>query len=122
MRYKHALFLNPYKESTTTGIMRLFPPTGLEYVATSAKGLVDKITLLDLRYEKGFCNTNKLLDFISKEIDLVCVGIGWDRQFEEICELLNLIPKSIPLIVGGHKATQETKRILKHLQIFETLP
>lgn len=108
MKYNHALFLNPYIESNATSLMRLFPPTGLEYVATSAKGLVNKITLLDLRYEKYLCETSSLLDFISREIDIICVSIGWDRQFKEICELLNRFPDHIPLVVGGYKATEMT--------------
>lgn len=111
MKYKHALFLNPYIESTTTSMMGLFPPTGLEYVATSAKDLVGKITLLDLRYEKELSNTDKLLDFIAKEIDIICVGIAWNRQFKEICDLLNLMPDNIPLVVGGYKATEEAEEL-----------
>ena len=106
MRYKHALFLNPYIESSNTSVMKLFPPTGLEYVASSAEGLVEKLTLIDLRYEKELSDPVKLLDFIAKEIDIVCVSIGWDRQFKEICELLNRIPANIPLVVGGYKATE----------------
>jgi len=34
MKYNHALFLNPYIESIASNNMMLFPPTGLEYVAT----------------------------------------------------------------------------------------
>jgi magnesium-protoporphyrin IX monomethyl ester (oxidative) cyclase len=113
MKYKHALFLNPYIESSATSTMKLFPPTGLEYVATSAKGLVDKITLLDLRYEKEFWNTIKLLDFIRGGIDIICVGIGWDRQFKEICELLNQMPDNIPLVVGGYTATEKLAELFK---------
>jgi len=52
MKFNHALFLNPYVESNINGTMKLFPPIGLEYIATSAKGLVGKITLLDLRFEE----------------------------------------------------------------------
>jgi Fe-S oxidoreductase len=107
MKYKHALFLNPYIENTATSIMGLFPPTGLEYVASSAKGLAEKITLLDLRYEAELCDTGKLIDFIRKEIDIICVSVGWDRQYEEICKLLNMLPANIPLVVGGYKATVE---------------
>jgi len=115
MKYNHALFLNPYiaHKAKTTSITRLFPPTGLEYVATSAKGLVGKLTLLDLRYEKELSDTNKLLDFIHKEIDIVCVGIGWDKEFDEVCALLNMMPDNIPLIVGGHKATEEVEELFK---------
>ena len=113
MRYNHALFLNPYIESSNTSVMKLFPPTGLEYVATSAEGLVNKLTLLDLRYEKELSDTNSLLDFISREIDIVCVSIGWDRQFKEICELLSRMPKNIPLVVGGYKATEMADELFK---------
>lgn len=91
----------------------LFPPTGLEYVATSAKGLVDKITLLDLRLGGELSDPEKLLNFISEKIDIVCVGIGWDRQFDEICDMLNRIPKKIPLIVGGYKATEKVEELFR---------
>jgi len=113
MKYKHALFLNPYVESSTTTAMSLFPPTGLEYVATSAKDHVEKLTLLDLRQEKGLSNPDKLVDFIKREIDIICVGIAWNRNFEQICELLNLMPDNIPLVVGGYKATEEVEEIFK---------
>ena len=93
--------------------MMLFPPTGLEYVATSAKGFVDKITLLDLRYEIELADTDNLLSFISANIDIVCVSIGWDRQFDEICQLLNRIPKNIPLVVGGYKATEKVEELFQ---------
>ncbi len=111
MKYRHSLFLNPYIERSATSAMKLFPPTGLEYVATSAKDAVDKVTLLDLRYEVELSKTDKLLDFIAKEIDIVCVGIGWDRQIKEIYQLLNDIPKDIPLIVGGYTATEIVEEI-----------
>ena len=117
MKYKHALFLNPYIESTATSIMGLFPPTGLEYVATSAKDLVDELTLLDLRYAKSHCNIDYLLDFIRKDIDIICVSIGWDRQFKEICDLLNLLPPEIPLIVGGYKATEQVEELHRCIRV-----
>ncbi len=113
MRYKHALFLNPYIENTATSAMGLFPPIGLEYVASSAKGLVDKLTLLDLRYETELCDTGKLTDFIQKEIDIICVSVGWDRQYDEICKLLNALPANMPLVVGGYKATVEVDELFK---------
>jgi anaerobic magnesium-protoporphyrin IX monomethyl ester cyclase len=112
-KYHHALFLNPYVESSATSTMMLFPPTGLEYVATSAKGLVDKITLLDLRYEKELANPEKLRDFIQDQIDIIFVSIGWDRQIEEICQVLNSMPEKIPLIVGGYTATEKAEEFFK---------
>ena len=113
LRYKHALFLNPYIERTATSVMKLFPPAGIEYVATSANGLADKITLLDLRYEKELCDVENLLNFIRSEIDIICVGIGWDRQLEEIKGLLNRMPAEIPLIIGGYKATEQVEELFR---------
>lgn len=114
MKYKHALFLNPYAGSSSTGTMEFFPPTGLEYVATSAQGYADKITMIDLRYEKDFSDTDTLLDFIVREIDIVCVGIGWDRQLQEIYNLLNRLPKGIPLVIGGYTATEKVQDIFEN--------
>ena len=115
MKYKHALFLYPYgvKKTTTASVNRLFPPTGLEYIATSAKGFAEKITLLDLRYEEELSTPEKLLDFIRKEIDIICVSIGWDREFNDICDLLNLMPDNIPLVVGGYKATEQVEELFQ---------
>lgn len=112
-KYKHALFLNPYIESNATSAMMLFPPVGLEYVAASANGLSDKITLLDLRYETILCDTDKLLEFIKvNRVDIICVSISWDRQFEEIIALLRRMPEDIALVAGGYKATEKTEELL----------
>lgn len=93
--------------------MMLFPPTGLEYVATSAKGLVNKITLIDLRNEQDLTDAKKLIAFISSQVDILCVSIGWDRQFDEICQMLNRVPDNIPLVVGGYKATEKVAELFK---------
>lgn len=112
MKYKHALFLNPYIEKSATNAMMLFPPTGLEYVATSAKGEVEKLTLLDLRYERELSKVDKLIAFIRESsVDIICVGLGWDRQFEEICQILNQLPPEIMLVVGGYKATEKVPEL-----------
>lgn len=116
MKYKHAAFLNPYIENNSNGTMKLFPPVGLEYVATSAKGLVEKITLLDLRCENELSQVDKLLEFMSQGVDILCVSIAWERQFEEICSLLNLMPEDLTLVVGGYTATE------KVLELFDKCP
>ena len=112
MKYQHALFLNPYIEKSVTNAMMLFPPTGLEYVATSAKAAAENVTLLDLRYESELSKIDNLNAFIREnKIDVICVGIGWDRQFEEICQLLNQLPADILLVVGGYKATEKVQEL-----------
>jgi len=115
MKYNHALFLNPYStyQSSKRFFIDVFPPTGLEYVATSAKDVVGKLTLLDLRYEKDLSDINKLLDFIAKGIDVICVAIAWDYRFKEVCDLLNQMPNNVPMIVGGYKATEEVEELFK---------
>lgn len=110
MRYNHALALYPYfRDSTAT--MGVFPPTGLEYIATNMKGLVAKVTLLDLRYEKEYRNIDRLSDLIKNEIDLLCISITWDSQFDEICELIRSLPNDVFTVVGGHKATEEVETL-----------
>ena len=114
MKYQHALFLNPYIEKNATNTMMLFPPTGLEYVATSAKVAAEKVTLLDLRYEPELSMVDTLNAFIREnKVDIICVGIGWDRQHEEICQLLNQLPSDIMLVVGGYTATEKVEEFFK---------
>ncbi len=114
MRYQHALFLNPYRESSSTSAMRIYPPVGLEYIATSAKELIDKITIMDLRQETKLCEADNLLSFIKEQgIDFIGVSITWDRQFEEICGLLNHLPADITLVAGGYKATERAVELLE---------
>lgn len=108
--YKHALALNPYfGDSIAT--MGIFPPTGLEYIATSMKDLVGKVTLLDLRHEKEYHNVENLSDFIKKEIDLLCISIRWNSRFKEICDLIRKLPDEVTTVVGGYKATEEVETL-----------
>lgn len=112
MKYKHALALNPYpRDSTAT--MGAFPPTGLEYIATNMKGLVGKITLLDLRYEPEYQDLEALSGFIRKEIDLLCISITWLSQFKEICAFIAALPDEVITVVGGNRATMEVEAIFE---------
>jgi anaerobic magnesium-protoporphyrin IX monomethyl ester cyclase len=110
MKYRHVLALNPYfKDSIAT--MGIFPPTGLEYIAANIKDLVGKVTLLDLRYEQKYRDVNRLSEFINQEIDLLCISITWDSQFNAICDLISKLPDEVPIVVGGHKATEEVESL-----------
>src|SRR3990170_7021133 len=111
-KYNHALALYPYFRDSTS-IVGLFPPTGIEYIATSMKDLVGRVTLLDLRHEKEFQDINTLRDFVKKEIDLLCISIIWSYGFKEICELISKLPDEIPIIVGGYKATEEVEYLFE---------
>jgi radical SAM superfamily enzyme YgiQ (UPF0313 family) len=111
-KYKHALALYPYfGDSTVT--RGVFPPTGLEYIATSMKGLVDKVTLLDLRYETAYQDLKALSELIRKEIDLLCISIQWQSKFKNVCDFISQLPDEVCTVVGGYKAMQEVEYLLE---------
>ncbi|MBS3921041.1 MAG: B12-binding domain-containing radical SAM protein [Deltaproteobacteria bacterium] len=107
-KFNHVLALNPYF-GDSTALIGLFPPTGLEYISASMKGLVDKVTLLDLRHESAFQDPKELSKFIRNEIDLLCVSIRWESRFEDVCDFLSQLPPEVCTIVGGYKATEEVE-------------
>jgi len=109
IRYKHALALNPYFGDSARAIKRLFPLTGLEYIAASMKDRVEKVTLLDLRYEKAYQDAKALSKFIRNEIDLLCISIQWESRFENVCDFVSQLPPEVCTVVGGHKATEEVE-------------
>jgi len=112
MKYKHVLALNPYFGDSTAA-MGVFPPTGLEYIAASMKGLVGKITLLDLRYERALQDPAKLSAFIRREIDLLCISVRWHAQFEKILDFIRQLPAEITTVVGGYQATLEVEHVFE---------
>jgi radical SAM superfamily enzyme YgiQ (UPF0313 family) len=112
IKYKHVLALDPYFGDDTFA-MGALPPTGLEYIAASMKGLVGKITLLDLRSEKAYQDPKKLSEFIRAEIDLLCISIGWETKFKEICDFVSRLPPEVTTIVGGYKATLEVEYLFE---------
>jgi magnesium-protoporphyrin IX monomethyl ester (oxidative) cyclase len=108
IKYRHALALNPYFGDSTAA-MGVFPPTGLEYIIASMKDLVGKVTLLDLRHEKAYQDPKVLSKFIRNEIDLLCVSIRWQSQFENVCDFVSQLPPEVCTVVGGYKATEEVE-------------
>src|SRR5512136_2979901 len=108
VKYKHVLALNPYF-GDSTALIGVFPTTGLEYIAARMKGLVGKVTLLDLRYEKAYQDPKALSKFIRNEIDLLCISIRWESRFEEVCDFVSELPPEVCTVVGGYKATEEVE-------------
>jgi len=39
------------------------------------------------------------------------VSVSWDRQFDKICELLNLMPENVFLVAGGYTATEKVQEL-----------
>ncbi len=112
MRYQHVLALNPYF-GRSTDMRGLFPPTGLEYIAASMKGLVGQVTVLDLRQEKPYQDPKVLSEFIRREIDLVCISIVWRSRFGNVCDFIAQLPPEVPTIVGGYQATLEVETVFE---------
>jgi len=110
MKYEHVMVLNPY-QSDTMASMGVFPPTGLEYIAASMKGLVGRISLVDLRQDRSFRNLEKLREFIRKDVDLLCIGIMWRSKFDKICDLIRTLPPEVTTVVGGQQATQDVEEL-----------
>jgi magnesium-protoporphyrin IX monomethyl ester (oxidative) cyclase len=113
MRYRHALCLYPYVVDQRPGI-GIFPPTGLEYVATALKGHVDQISLIDLRHERLLQPIERLRDFIHRQgVDLLCINVGWRARYDKICQYVARLPAHITTVVGGHEATEQVEDIFQ---------
>jgi magnesium-protoporphyrin IX monomethyl ester (oxidative) cyclase len=112
MKYKHVLALSPYF-GHSTDTRGLFPPTGLEYIAASMKGLVGKVTIFDLRQEKPYQDPQVLSDFIRREVDLVCISVGWRSRFEQVCDFISELPTDVTTVVGGYQATLEVECVFQ---------
>jgi radical SAM superfamily enzyme YgiQ (UPF0313 family) len=98
MLYKNALCVYPHQQGAPE--KKYCPPIGLEYIATVLEDLVEKVTLIDMRFEPN------LNDFIANDnIDLVCLSVNWDYQQEAVINIIDRIPSQIKVVVGGRYAT-----------------
>jgi hypothetical protein len=91
MRYHHALCLYPYPVDRSL-ILGVFPPTGLEYVATALKGHVDRIDLVDLRYEQLMQSPQAMSEFIRRGADLICISVYWKSRYSKVCDYISQLP------------------------------
>jgi radical SAM superfamily enzyme YgiQ (UPF0313 family) len=98
MLYKNALCVYPHQQGAPE--KKYCPPIGLEYIATVLEGLVEKVTLVDMRFEPN------LDDFIVNDnIDLVCLSVNWDYQRDATINIIDRIPSHSKVVVGGRYAT-----------------
>ncbi len=112
MSYRRVLCLYPYTKDQEPGI-NVWPPTGLEYIATALQGHVEKISLIDLRHERQFHAPEKMAEFIRASVDLVCVSIYWKAQYQKVCDYIRQLPDDPPVIVGGREATDNVEDIFE---------
>jgi anaerobic magnesium-protoporphyrin IX monomethyl ester cyclase len=98
MLYKNALCVYPHQQGAPE--KKYCPPIGLEYIATVLEGLVEKVTLVDMRFEPN------LDDFIVNDnIDLACLSVNWDYQQDATINIIDRIPSHSKVVVGGRYAT-----------------
>lgn len=113
MKYRHALCLYPYLTDQNPGI-GIFPPTGLEYVATAIKGHVGRISLVDLRHERSLQPIEKMRQFIENEgVDLIGISFCWQARYKKIIEYINQLPADRTIVVGGREATNNVEDIFR---------
>ena len=114
----NALCLHPYFRDSHSGSLGLavFPPTGLEYVASAMKPYVEKLTLVDLRLPGPLRDIEKLTRFIEDQVDLLCISVNWEYQFEETCRLVNSLPQGVTTIVGGKTGHGQCGRNVRALR------
>lgn len=102
--YKNVLCIYPHQEGVPE--KKYCPPFGLEYIATVLESLVEKVVLIDMRFEPN------LNDFLKEgSTDLVCLSLNWDYQREATINAVAQIPSDIKVIVGGRDATVHVEEL-----------
>jgi anaerobic magnesium-protoporphyrin IX monomethyl ester cyclase len=104
MLYKKALCVYPHQAGVPE--KKYCPPLGLEYIATALEDVVERVTLIDMRFEPD------LGDFIENDhIDLVCLSVNWDYQRDAAINIIDRIPSPIKVVVGGRYATTRVQEL-----------
>jgi len=104
MLYKNALCVYPHQQGAPE--KKYCPPIGLEYIATVLEDLVEKVTLIDMRFEPN------LDDFIANgNTDLVCLSVNWDYQHDATVNIIDRIPSHSKVVVGGRYATTRVEEL-----------
>ena len=108
MKYRNVLCIYPYKRELRE--YGFCPPLGLEYIGASLETLVEKTTVIDMRFEKN------VREFIDDKTDLVCISKNWAFEEDFFSNILREIPNHILTIVGGRDATDNV------IELFENYP
>ena len=105
-RFKNVLCMYPYKKELAS--MGFMPPLGLEYIATVLSKSCERVSIVDLRYEK-----NEINYFFKNRPDLVCMSVNWDQEKKEVRKRIREIPSDIFTIVGGRAATDDVDNLFR---------
>jgi radical SAM superfamily enzyme YgiQ (UPF0313 family) len=91
----------------------VFPPIGLEYVASALKDHVEKVSFVDLRMPGPLRDPVNLRRHIANEVDLLCISVNWEYFFDEVCQLINGLPRDVFTVVGGQQATMYVDEVFE---------
>ena len=106
-KWRKVLFIYPYEKLNKLSYNDLFPPLGLEYIATAVKDLVKEITIIDMRYEK-----EPISEFLY-DVDVIGISINWPHQRKIALSLLDQIPQGVTVILGGIHVTENVQEYLE---------
>jgi anaerobic magnesium-protoporphyrin IX monomethyl ester cyclase len=98
--WKNFVGIYPYQKRPGVTYDDLHPPLGIEYVAQAAKGLVENVTVVDMRYENG------ALGSFLKRADIVGISILWPHQRDIALKVIGRIPNRALVVLGGIQPTQ----------------
>ncbi len=106
-RWKKALFIYPYGKITRLSYNDLFPPLGLEYIATAVKDFVEELSIIDMRYEE------QPVSKFFPGVEVVGISINWPHQKDVALGLIEQLPEATMVIVGGIHATENVEEYLE---------
>lgn len=96
--YRSALCVYPHAPGAPE--KKYCPPIGLEHIASVLEKTVDRVTLVDMRFEPD-------IESIARECepDLLCASVNWDYQEDAAVSLAAKAPPGCAVVFGGRHAT-----------------
>jgi anaerobic magnesium-protoporphyrin IX monomethyl ester cyclase len=85
----------------------LWPPLGIETIASALRPHSRRIDVVDLRRDAG-----RTEHFLRPDTDLVCFSVNWERERDFVREEIASVPAAILTVVGGRHATEDPQKWL----------
>ncbi len=104
MPYKSALCVYPHANGLPE--KKYCPPIGLEYIATVLEGLVETVTLVDMRFEPDI---DALIE--QYDPDMLCVCVNWDYQHDAAVVVASKVSSRVTVVFGGRHATVSVEEL-----------
>ncbi|OIO73364.1 MAG: hypothetical protein AUJ85_08195 [Elusimicrobia bacterium CG1_02_37_114] len=109
-KFKNVLCIYPYYYRNP---YQVFPPLALEYIAGAVESLVDKVTVIDMRFERDITPYVKDADLVFTFGHYEDCAIFGQLKEDALNEIAKAIPENIPFITGGSCALDIKKTFEK---------